>query len=289
MDQFLPENFILSKRFIVEKVIGQGGFGITYKVFDTKRRIPRCVKELFVSGSSSRKPDQTVFSQPLHGFSFGDMVIRFIEEAETLALFNHPNIVDVRGVFQENGTAYMVLEFLKGISVGSFLKANERFSVEDTLFICFQIIEALRLVHGSNLLHRDIKPDNILLTEDGRAVLIDFGSARHYAGNNVVNHTAIVSAGYAPIEQYSEISAKSSALDIYALGATMYHMLSGFRPMPSTERMSAEMPSPHELNPKIDTVLSSIIMLCMEERPEDRLQSVDELYFILKDYSKRYY
>jgi serine/threonine protein kinase len=287
MDYFLPKNFVLGNRFIVEKVIGQGGFGITYRVFDKKRSISRCVKELFVSGSSTRSADQTVFSMPIHGFSFGEMVMRFIQEAEMLSMFNHPNIVDVRGVFQENGTAYMVLEYVEGYSIGSCLKDGEIFSAQDCLFIIFEVLKALELVHENNLLHRDIKPDNILVTQEGRVVLIDFGSARQFSGM-VSNHTAILSNGYAPLEQYSEISEKTTALDIYALGATMYHMLTGFRPIAAPQRLSSELDMPNKLNPTIDPVLSSIVMLCLELKPEDRLQSVPELANILKDYQKRY-
>jgi serine/threonine protein kinase len=288
MDQYLPNNFILSNRFIVEKVIGQGGFGITYKVYDTKRKMPRCIKELFVSGSSTRSADQTVFSMPIHGFSFGEMVMRFIQEAETLSMFNHPNIVDVRGVFQENGTAYMILEFVTGNSIGTYLKERKFLSAEDCLFVVFKVLEALELIHNNELLHRDIKPDNIMITDEGRVVLIDFGSARHFAGAAASNQTAILSNGYAPLEQYSEISEKTAALDIYGLGATMYHMLTGYKPLAAPERLSAALPLPHKMNPAIDPVLSSIIMLCLELKPEDRLQTVEELSFILKDYAKKY-
>lgn len=280
----LPPNHILNRRYIISDLIGQGGFGITYRAFDTRKNIYRCIKELFVSGSSTRQNDYSVHSLPIMGFSFGDLVIRFIEEAENLSKFNHPNIVDVRGVFQENGTAYMVLEYLEGVTVASYLKKHRKMPVPMTLEITLQILKALSLVHDFQMLHRDIKPDNIILTPDSRAVLIDFGSSRLFDYENNENHTAILSPGYAPLEQYSENSPKHPCTDIYAIGATLYHMLTGYRPASSPERIQNRLPMPHEICSEVDTVLSSIVMLCMELNMEERMQSAEELMDILQAY-----
>jgi serine/threonine protein kinase len=280
----LPPNHILNRRYIISDLIGQGGFGITYKAYDTKRNIFRCIKELFVSGSSTRQNDYSVISLPIHGFSFGDLVIRFIEEAEHLSKFTHPNIVDVRGVFQENGTAYMVLEYLEGITVANYLRKRGKMSVPMAIEITMQMLKALTLIHNNNVLHRDIKPDNIILTPDSRAVLIDFGSSRLFDQGQQEQHTAILSPGYAPLEQYSENSPKFPSTDIYAVGATLYHMLTGYQPASSPERIQNRLPMPHEICSEIDTVLSSIVMLCMELNMEERMQSADDLLEILEAY-----
>lgn len=280
----MPPNHILNRRYIISDLIGQGGFGITYRAFDTRKNIYRCIKELFVSGSSTRQNDYSVHSLPIMGFSFGDLVIRFIEEAENLSKFNHPNIVDVRGVFQENGTAYMVLEYLEGVTVASYLKKHRKMPVPMALEITLQILKALSLVHDFQMLHRDIKPDNIILTPDSRAVLIDFGSSRLFDYENNENHTAILSPGYAPLEQYSENSPKHPCTDIYAIGATLYHMLTGYRPASSPDRTQNRLPMPHEICSDVDTVLSSIVMLCMELNMEERMQSAEELMDILQTY-----
>jgi serine/threonine-protein kinase len=280
----LPPNHILNRRYIISDLIGQGGFGITYRAFDTRKNIYRCIKELFVSGSSTRQNDYSVHSLPIMGFSFGDLVIRFIEEAENLSKFNHPNIVDVRGVFQENGTAYMVLEYLEGVTVASYLKKHRKMPVPMAIEITLQILKALSLVHDFQMLHRDIKPDNIILTPDSRAVLIDFGSSRLFDYENNENHTAILSPGYAPLEQYSENSPKHPCTDIYAIGATLYHMLTGYRPASSPDRTQNRLPMPHEICSDVDTVLSSIVMLCMELNMEERMQSAEELMDILQTY-----
>ena len=280
----LPSNYMLNRRYIITDLIGQGGFGITYRAYDTKRNIYRCIKELFVSGSSSRMNDYSVLSLPIMGFSFGDLVIRFIEEAQNLSKFTHPNIVNVRGVFQENGTAYMVLEYLEGITVASYLKKQGKMPVPMAIEISMQILKALSIVHGEQMLHRDIKPDNIILTPDSRAVLIDFGSSRLFDYENNENHTAILSPGYAPLEQYSENSPKHPSTDIYAIGATLYHMLTGYQPASSPERIQHRLPMPHEICSEVDTVLSSIVMLCMELKMEDRMDSADELMDILESY-----
>jgi serine/threonine protein kinase len=145
-------------------------------------------------------------------------------------------------------------------------------------------LKAISIVHGEQMLHRDIKPDNIILTPDSRAVLIDFGSSRLFDYENNENHTAILSPGYAPLEQYSENSPKHPSTDIYAIGATLYHMLTGYQPASSPERIQHRLPMPHEICSEVDSVLSSIIMLCMELNMSDRIQNSEELLEILEVY-----
>jgi serine/threonine protein kinase len=156
--------------------------------------------------------------------------------------------------------------------------------IRTAIEIMLQILRALSIVHSKNILHRDIKPDNIILTPDARAVLIDFGSSRIFDNSYNENHTAIVSPGYAPLEQYSENSAKQPSTDIYAIGATFYQMITGFQPISSPERLQAELPFPHHISSEIDMVLSSIVMLALELKTEDRIQTADEFSEILKRY-----
>src|SRR5262249_55420317 len=151
----------------------------------------------------------------------------FLDEALILAQFQHPSIVQVYASFEENNTAYMVMEYLKGKTLATLLEGRGTIPERDAVGYIQQVGEALEVVHRANLLHRDIKPENIIVTDDRRVVLLDFGTAREFAAGRTRQMTAMLTEGYAPLEQYTQNARFGACIDVYALGGTLYHLLTG--------------------------------------------------------------
>jgi serine/threonine protein kinase len=267
----------LYNRYSIQKVLGQGGFGITYLAFDQKLEQEVCIKELFVSGNSTRGANMTVQSQGNADFSFSDFVDRFLQEARQLARFQHPNIVRVIDIFQDNNTAYTVMEFVNGETLKERVQRTGALEEKEAMLLIKQLLDAVEVIHAKGMLHRDIKPENILISPEGRVVLIDFGSAREFAEGKTSHQTAMITPGYAPPEQYSERAKRGPFTDIYALGATMYYLLTGEKPIASTDRSFEELAAPHQLNSKVSSQVSSAVLLAMEMKPENRFQSIAEM------------
>jgi formylglycine-generating enzyme required for sulfatase activity len=284
---FLPSGHLLHQRYSIQSSIGQGGFGITYLAYDEKLDQEVCIKELFVSGNSTRGANLTVYSQSTGDFSFADFVQRFVQEARQLARFQHPNIVRVLDIFQENGTAYTVMEYVKGETLKSKIQREGAMGEKAAMSTITQLLDAVEEVHNKGMLHRDIKPDNVLITPEGRLVLIDFGSAREFAEGKTTTQTAMLTPGYAPIEQYSTRAQRGPYTDIYALGATMYYLLTGEKPIPVTDRSLEDLVAPHQINPSISTQVSSAVMLAMELKPEHRFQTVSDMRDAVKTLQAR--
>jgi serine/threonine protein kinase len=236
-----------------------------------------CIKELFISGNSTRGANMTVQSQGNSSFSFQEFVDRFLQEARQLARFQHPNIVRVIDIFQENNTAYTVMEFVNGETLKQRVQRTGALEEKEAMQLINQLLDAVEAVHAKGMLHRDIKPENILISPEGRVVLIDFGSAREFAEGKTTHQTAMITPGYAPPEQYSERAKRGPFTDIYALGATLYFLLTGEKPIASTDRSFEELPAPHQLNPKVSSQVSSAVLLAMEMKPENRFQDIAEM------------
>jgi serine/threonine-protein kinase len=283
----LPLNFQLNNKYNIKKVLGQGGFGITYLAQDTFLDIEVCIKELFVSGSSTRGANMTVITQNLREFSFADFKDRFIQEARQLAKFKHPNIVRVQDFFEANNTAYVVMEFVEGQTLKDKVAFGGPLSADASHKIIESILDAVEVVHKAGMLHRDIKPDNLIIGNDGRVVLIDFGSARNYSDERTIAQTAMVSPGYAPLEQYNPTDRKGAFTDIYSIGATFYFMLTGEKPLNVTNRYSERLKAPHEINPNVSMQVSSAVMLAMEMKAEDRFQNVADFRIALKQLERQ--
>jgi|GEM_PF-5903101 len=271
--------------FTVGKVLGQGGFGITYQGGDMNLRRHVAIKEFFPFGSHR----QGTTLLPPHGVTqenYEQGRKDFMAEATTLARFNHPGIVHVHTVFQENNSAYMVMEHLKGETLRERLDRVHVLPEEEALQIIRQVCDALGQVHNAGLLHRDIKPDNIMLvpgTTKERAVLIDFGTARKFSSDKTQPMTALVTPGYAPLEQYGSQARFGPYTDIYALGATLYHCLTGEMPASAPERVSGvDVRAPHEVNPKISRAISNATMAAMGVRAADRAQSAQAFNDLLQ-------
>ncbi|WP_218916389.1 serine/threonine-protein kinase, partial [Calidithermus chliarophilus] len=269
-----PGTPLAGGRYVVGRVLGHGGFGITYEAANPVLGRTVAVKEFFPDGSV-RQVTQLVPPTRLGAGGFHEARQRFIEEARTLARFDHPGIVRVFDVFEENGTAYLVMEFLRGETLGKRIERLGRLGEREVQDIAFRVADALSVVHKAGLLHRDIKPDNVFLTDDGRVVLIDFGAARDFVQGQTVAHTRMVTPGYAPLEQYATSAKLGPYTDLYALGATLYHALTGALPPTATDRAGGVPlpPLPRNVSPR----LARLINRSLGMRVADRPGSVEEL------------
>lgn len=272
--------------YTVVHALAQGGFGITYQCIDNRLKIPVAVKEFFPMGCG--RSGQSVL--PTGGWTRGtyaDGRTRFLQEAETLAKFDHPGIVRVRAAFEENDTAYFVMEFLRGRTLAEVLVArNAPFEEGAVVAYLDRMAQALEVVHGAGLLHRDLKPSNVIVTDDGRVVLIDFGTAREYASELSQSHSTVLTAGYAPLEQYSRHGQRGPATDIYALAATGWHLLTGAPPPAATDRaVGIPLPSLRRICPGASETLAVAFERGLEMVPGQRPQSVVEFRQMLRGQS----
>ncbi len=223
------------------EILGQGGFGITYIAYDRNLAHEVAIKEYMPVDLATRASDNSVVPiSPAHEERYQWGLERFIEEARTLAQFEHPHIVRVRNVFKSNNTAYMVMDYELGESLQDILSRRKMLDEADIETVMFPIIDGVKLVHAHGFIHRDIKPANIFIRVDGDPVLLDFGSARQSLEQGKNSMTSIFSKGYAPIEQYSTRDDEQGPwTDIYALGATMYRTIAGVPPTDAIDRSTA--------------------------------------------------
>jgi serine/threonine protein kinase len=202
---------------------------------------------------------------------------KFLEEGRRLAQFQHAHIVKVFSSFEENNSAYMVMELLKGKTLLRMIEEAGSLEEAESVAYITQIAQALDVIHDSKLLHRDIKPENIIVTEEKRAVLVDFGTAREFAAGKTKRMTATLTPGYAPLEQYGQRARFGVPSDIYSLAATLYHLLTGEIPIQATDRAAGvELPAPRRLNSKVSSHVSSAVLSAMEVRVDKRPQSVGD-------------
>jgi serine/threonine protein kinase len=238
----------------IRAVVGQGGFGITYLARDTNLDHLVAIKEYLPPNLAVRSGESTVHPVSEGRSSIFDWGLeRFVREARTLAKFKHPNIVTVFSVFEANGTAYMVMEYERGVNLEQAIEAGLELGEAELLGIVHPLLDGLELVHGGGFIHRDIKPENILLRKDGSPVLLDFGSARESLFGESPTLTTLVTPGFAPFEQYQDDrhSAKQGPWsDIYSLGATLYRVISGEGPVDALTRVNSRLDNtPDPLRP----------------------------------------
>ncbi len=259
--------------FSTGRVLGQGGFGITYKGNDVNLARLVAIKELFPDGS--RRNGKTVLPPSTVSAAEWDITRReFIEEARTVARFAHPGIVNVYFVWEENGTAYLAMEFLDGQSGGDLVNKG-KLSENEAVSIIERVADAMEAMHASGFIHRDLKPDNIVLTKDGRTIVIDFGAAKQFVRDKTQKINPMLTPGYAPLEQYSSQARFDHRLDIYALGATLYHLLTGEVPVSAIERAAGvELPSVREKNPLVSVAVSDAVERAMAVKVADRFDSM---------------
>ncbi len=224
--------------YVIREVLGAGGFGITYLAEHEALGKQYAIKEYFPHAFSVRQ-GMTVRATSASDGTYKWGLDRFVTEARALAKFKHPAIVDVNSIFEANGTAYIVLGYEAGADMSAWLKSLGRMPTQEELDrLLGPLLSALEEIHRHNMMHRDISPDNLLIREDGRPVLIDFGSARESIRGRARALSAIVKHGYSPPEQYSSRpELQGPWTDIYALSATLYRAISGKLPPDATERI----------------------------------------------------
>jgi len=281
-------------QYEILSVLGAGGFGITYKARDHLLQSDVAIKEYLPLDLALRKKDGATVvprtSTQSQDYEWG--LERFLDEARTLSRFKtEPNIVRVESFLPANGTAYMVMQYEAGESLEEYLKRQGVLDEEQLRSILFPILDGLRAIHAEGFLHRDIKPANIYLRKNGTPILLDFGAARQALGDHSHSITGILTAGFAPFEQYSTRSNLTAAADIYSLGATLYKCITNQTPVEATERISAmhnEEPDPlaaiEELVSKqYSTQTYKGLAWMLEPLAKDRPQSVEEVLEVFID------
>lgn len=276
--QTLPVGTLLQGKYRIDGVLGQGGFGITYTATQLLLGSHLAIKEMFPSGTL--RQGQTIHPPTtFSGLEWKEAKDGFTEEARVLARFNHPDIVRVLDLFEEGGTAYMVMERLAGETLQDRLNREGILAPSEAEALALRVAGALKLVHDAGLLHRDIKPDNIFLEASGRVVLIDFGAARSFEYGKTVQHTRLVTPGYAPMEQYGSAMQFGPYTDIYALGATFYHALSGHMPPVAPDLLQGTPLPP--LPAAVPARLRQAVERAMAPKIADRPQSAAEFIGLL--------
>ena len=233
---------ILNGRYEVGRVLGNGGFGVTYIAWDPILRIKVAIKEYLPSEFSTRAEGQTrvtVFTGEKER-QFNDGMSKFIDEAKLLAKFqNESGVVKIFDSFKANGTAYIVMEYLDGETLADRLKREKTIPADEAIQIMMPVIESLNHVHEAGILHRDISPDNIFLTKDGKTKLIDFGAARFATTTHSRSLTVIIKPGYSAEEQYRSRGDQGPHTDVYSVGAVLYKMITGVTPPDALERRAS--------------------------------------------------
>ena len=271
---------LLNDRYIVGRVLGQGGFGITYLAYDTQLQTKVAVKEYMPNDIATRIEGATVsvaMDTKKDDFTYG--AERFQEEARTLAKFiGHPNIAGVSSYFDANDTSYFVMDYIEGISFKSYIgNAGGRVSVDEALNIMIPVLRALTAVHQEGFIHRDVTPDNIYISKDGNVKLLDFGSARYSIGDKSKSLDVILKVGYAPKEQYIRRGRQGPYTDVYSCAACLYAALTGVLPPESLERLDQDELVPvSQAGIEIPEWLDRAILKGLAVQPEDRFQSAAE-------------
>ena len=280
-----PGSKLQNGKYRIHSVLGQGGFGITYLAEQTGLGMRVAIKEFFLKGSCQRESSTSKVCVPV---SENEELVnrcmkKFKSEARKIASVNNDHIVNIIDIFEENGTSYYVMKYLGGGSLASKLGGGP-FPEKTALRMIREVADALSSIHTNGLLHLDIKPANILMDERGRSVLIDFGVSKYVDSNQDSSTTSSLigfSRGFAPLEQVNSTSTSlSPASDIYALGATLYNLVTGNTPPEASAVMDAGLPAfPAGLSDEVKNAITQ----AMQPRRKDRPQDVESFLALLPD------
>ncbi|MCL2663091.1 MAG: serine/threonine protein kinase [Oscillospiraceae bacterium] len=277
---------ILNGKYLLGKVLGQGGFGITYIGWDLNLNIKVAIKEYYPSGFVTREATSmgNATVQPFTG-SQGDFFLRgrekFINEAQTLArFFALPGIVSIKDYFQENGTAYISMEYIDGRTLKDYLsQMGGKLPAGQIFDMMKPVMTSLAEIHNAGLIHRDISPDNIMISKEGYMKLLDFGAARDFTDSGNKSMSIMLKPGFAPEEQYRSRGVQGPWTDVYALSATIYKCITGVTPEESVERVHEDqVKPPSSLGFSVDPTQEAALMKGMAVLQKNRFQNVPELY-----------
>lgn len=275
--QHLPPGTVLQNKYVLGKVLGHGGFGITYLAWDANLNMKLAIKEYMPRDFVTRSPDHTyvsVFSGELETH-FEKGLKNFLDEAKTVAQFSHhPGIVGVKDFFRDNGTAYLVMYYLEGVDFKQYLESQGgKIPYQTALRIMMPVMDALREVHSTGTLHRDISPDNIYITSEGQVKILDFGAARHAMSEFSKSISVILKPGYAPEEQYRSKGKQGPWTDIYATAATLYRAIVGSVPPESLDRLEEDgIVPPSALGVDIPQGAEAALLKALSVKASDRYQ-----------------
>lgn len=277
----LQRNTGLIGRYVIQKVLGQGGFGITYLGIDKLYGNKVAIKEYYPQKIAMRKAQYedvvTVTSiEEKNNYNKGKK--RFLDEAQVMARFNkNEGIVKILDFFEANNTAYIVMEYLEGITLKQYLGKYGAIQFRNLIEMMLPLLEALIEIHSQGLIHRDISPDNIMVQHNSKLKLMDFGAARDYTESGNKSLTVILKPGYAPPEQYQTHGVQGPWTDIYALCATIYKCLTGITPPDAIARvMDDKFKEPDQLDGKLSPDIKKILWKGMNIFPEERYQDIVE-------------
>lgn len=290
----LPAGTVLKEQYLIGRVLGQGGFGITYLGWDLYLDMPVAIKEYYPSSTVMRDSAASLSVASYGGevgARFRNCKERFLREAKILARLSEvPEIVKIRNFFESNNTAYIVMEFVQGVTLKDYVKSRGgKLSIEETLSILYPVMDSLCKVHKAGLVHRDISPDNIMLQPQGHAKLIDFGAVRDVGHADkeaplTKSTESILKQGYAPIEQYQNRGSLGPWTDVYAMCATIFYCITGQVPIDAPGRMlDDESLQIRQLAPDLSDAIVKVLEHGMALRTVNRISSMEELLEKLKN------
>lgn len=277
---YLRPGTVLKGHFIVGTAIGVGGFGITYKCYDATLGVIVAIKEFFPVGLVNRSPGEMKVGL-LSGEKekqYKNQIKRFLMEAQSIAQFGKANdIVNVFDYFEENNTAYIVMEYIDGVLLKDYLEKQGALSPDIAMTIIEPVVEALKKIHASGIIHRDISPDNIFIAGEDSVKVFDFGAAILNDESGAKEGEKVIKVGYSAQEQYRDSAGQGYFTDIYSIGAILYQMITGQKPIESTEReYKDELKSPLELGFDIEPNLDRAIMEALAVQPALRFQGIQQ-------------
>ena len=286
MHHLRPNTTLQGGKYKIERVLGQGGFGITYLAIQTSLNRQVAIKELFLGGSgqaiNDRNGNNVVVTNPANQSCFDQQKERFKKEAKRLADLHHPNLVKVHEFFEENGTAYYVMDYIEGESLRLKLNREGRIAEDQVLKYLQQLTNVLEVTHQHSLWHLDIKPENVMVDKYGHITLIDFGSCKHIEQGGTLTTSSLLAftPGYYPPEQSAQTMRNIGPwTDIYALGATLYNLLTNRTP-PSHDEILCDGRSAFSFPHPVSSSTQEMIIQMMRPNRKERPQTVAEIQYV---------